>query len=438
MNKILLEEIKRFNLLSKYDNKNTLTENVEKHNIGLLLEQGIFKDLLRIFGGEERLIAKELQNVFKETDVFFSTTGKELKTGEELFTALRESRIANKEMAKINKSLLKNGSTLEIKTAAADNFAKNRNFAEALNIYTDDEIIKRLTGPPGNYSKADAELLLDRLNKSGYRIKPGGGVIPVKPNEIKPNAGGGKPPITGNKTKIQKIKDTIKNTKNWVFAKRWRKIAVIGGAIGLWLWLTSDDDSPFPACLAAKIPQSEFDKMKDETPDYLLVKTTGNKEIDSYGGGKFYTNGDFKFGNDSMSGKWEESTDKVTITVGSKTYELPCQEVPQDNSGGGGGTIPPPPPTDEDASITFTDCDKFPFKLGCINNKIKDVQDCLSVPKTGKFDTKTKNALKDKGYGETITQEIYNTIMTKCGKLDKVENDYKYLMSTGGQSRTDY
>lgn len=434
MNKILLEEIKRFNLLSKYDNKNTLTENVEKQNIGLLLEQGIFKDLLRIFGGEERLVAKELQNVFKETDVFFSTTGKELKTGEELFTALREGRLAGKEMAKVNKSLLKNGSTLEIKTAAADNFAKSQPFADIMNLRTDDEIITGLMGPPGYYSKADAELLLDRFNKSGNRIKPSASVTPVKPNEIKPNEI--KPNV--GKTKIQKIKDTIKKTKDWVFAKRWRKIAVIGGGIGLWLWLTSDEDSPFPACIAAKISQDEFEKMKDETPDYLLVKNTGNKEIDSYGGGKFYTNGDFKFGNDSMSGKWEESTDTVTITVGSKTYELPCQEVSQDNTGGGGGGTTPPPPTDEDASITFTNCDKFPFEVGCINNKIKDVQDCLNVDKTGKFDSKTKKALKDKGYGETITQEIYNTIMTKCGKLDKVENDYKYLMSTGGQSRTEY
>ena len=55
MNKLLLEEIKRFNLLSKYDNKNTLSENVEKSNFGLLKEENIFLDLLKIFGGEENV-----------------------------------------------------------------------------------------------------------------------------------------------------------------------------------------------------------------------------------------------------------------------------------------------------------------------------------------------------------------------------------------------
>ena len=378
-----------------------------------------------------------MKSIFKETDVFFSTTGKELRTGEELFTALREGRLASKEIVEVNKSLLKNGSTLEIKTAAADNFAKHSGFAKLMNLRTDNEIINTLMGPPGYYSKSDAELLLNRFNKSGNRIRPGEGVSPVKPNEITPNTGGvGKPPVTGNKTKIQKIKDAIKNTKNWVFAKRWRKIALIGGGIGLWLWLTSDDDSPLPTCLASKVSKEEFEKMKNDTPDYLLVKTTGNKEIDSYGGGKFYIDGDFKVGNDSMSGEWEESTGIITITVGKKTYEIPCQEASQGGNNGGG--VIPPPPTDEDASITFTDCDTFPFKVGCINNKIKDIQDCLNVDKTGKFNTKTKKALKDKGYGDIITKEIYNDIMTKCGKLDKVERDDEGIISTGGQTLTDY
>jgi hypothetical protein len=136
-----------------------------------------------------------------------------------------------------------------------------------------------------------------------------------------------------------------------------------------------------------------------------------------------------------MSGDWEESTGIITITVGKKTYEIPCQEASQGGNNGGGVI---PPPTDEDASITFTDCDTFPFKVGCINNKIKDIQDCLNVDKTGKFNTKTKKALKDKGYGDIITKEIYNDIMTKCGKLDKVERDDEGIISTGGQTLTDY
>ena len=430
MNKILIEEIKRFNLLSKYDSKNTLSENVKNSNSGLLLEvggAGWFDDFVKLFKNDISLFRSEISNLFKDAE-FIKKTG--IKTEKEFYDLLKSGKLGDKELLELNRSFMRHGSTTEVKELSADFLAKNPDFAKELSVFnTDDEIKNFLMKGPGQYSKEEAELLLDRLNKSGNRVKPSGGLAPSNTTLL--------PPVTGGKiSKIQRVKNVIKRTKDWVFAKRWRKIALIGGGIGLWLWLTSDDDSPLPTCLASKVSKEEFEKMKNDTPDYLLVKTTGNKEIDSYGGGKFYIDGDFKFGNDSMSGEWEESTGIITITVGKKTYEIPCQEASQGGNNGGG--VIPPPPTDEDASITFTDCDTFPFKVGCINNKIKDIQDCLNVDKTGKFNTKTKKALKDKGYGDIITQEIYNTIMTKCGKLDKVESDDKYLMSTGIQTRTDY
>lgn len=60
-------------------------------------------------------------------------------------------------------------------------------------------------------------------------------------------------------------------------------------------------------------------------------------------------------------------------------------------------------------------CLDFPYTQGCYNYKIGEVQSCLGVkPIDAKFGPITLKALKDKGYGEEISKDVYDKVMAAC------------------------
>jgi hypothetical protein len=62
-------------------------------------------------------------------------------------------------------------------------------------------------------------------------------------------------------------------------------------------------------------------------------------------------------------------------------------------------------------------CKDFPFKRGCKNSKIKDVQGCLGgLTADGILGPKTQKALEDAGYSVPLTKSDYDKIMAKCGQ----------------------
>jgi hypothetical protein len=74
--------------------------------------------------------------------------------------------------------------------------------------------------------------------------------------------------------------------------------------------------------------------------------------------------------------------------------------------------------------INYFQCNDFPFKFGCINEKISQIQACLDItPQKGYFGPKTLNKIKSMGIDITnnvITKEIYNKIKTNfCGKEER-------------------
>jgi hypothetical protein len=73
-----------------------------------------------------------------------------------------------------------------------------------------------------------------------------------------------------------------------------------------------------------------------------------------------------------------------------------------DTGGSGGGTV-------------YTNCTTFPYKKGCQNSAISEVQDCLGLTPDGKFGPNTEAALVAKGYGTEITQDVYNKVKANCG-----------------------
>ena len=84
--------------------------------------------------------------------------------------------------------------------------------------------------------------------------------------------------------------------------------------------------------------------------------------------------------------------------------------------------------------IKYVPCDSFPFKFGCISDKIKDVQRCAGKLKVdGYYGPKTDARLASVivGYSKTITKSSYDKITKECKgddeviKLKAVDNDKK-------------
>lgn len=111
---------------------------------------------------------------------------------------------------------------------------------------------------------------------------------------------------------------------------------------------------------------------------------------------------------------------KLRIGKGSKGNEEievdPTADAATDTSGSattGGAT------TSGGTKSSYTLKYDFPFVFGDKNDKIKEIQLCLGLERkyqTGNFGPITRDALKRGNYGETITSEIYRSILTRCGQ----------------------
>jgi archaellum component FlaF (FlaF/FlaG flagellin family) len=102
--------------------------------------------------------------------------------------------------------------------------------------------------------------------------------------------------------------------------------------------------------------------------------------------------------------------------------------------------FPPTPPVDGDGSgggadtsggtgkSKYTSCpDTFPINQYCKNDKIKEIQACLSMPtkyQTGNFGTITQGYLEKAGVsGTEITQDSYNKVCNKTTSTTTVQPD---------------
>jgi hypothetical protein len=99
--------------------------------------------------------------------------------------------------------------------------------------------------------------------------------------------------------------------------------------------------------------------------------------------------------------------------INPKTNEVSTFSCSPDGKVVGGSVIK----LTDDESIdtqTFKNCSDFPFTLGCKNDKIKRVQVCLNTEPNGNFTKNLQDILKEKGYGDILTEPIYDKIMKDC------------------------
>jgi hypothetical protein len=72
-------------------------------------------------------------------------------------------------------------------------------------------------------------------------------------------------------------------------------------------------------------------------------------------------------------------------------------------------------PTPTPTPSRYTDCPDFPFIKFCKNDKIREIQKCIGAKVDGTYGPETEGKLKEKGYPTTITKEVFDEIIKKCG-----------------------
>jgi hypothetical protein len=138
MKSILSEELNKFNLLTKYNNKLTLTENTQVLNEGPGL-----KGFLELLTTNAEMVKKALKDI-KLTE-FITKDGKQFKTTDKIIEAIKNGEISAKELGGIRKSLY-NASTSPtlLKDVIALDIAKWVRKKHG-DLHTDAEIVRFLT-----------------------------------------------------------------------------------------------------------------------------------------------------------------------------------------------------------------------------------------------------------------------------------------------------
>jgi len=93
-------------------------------------------------------------------------------------------------------------------------------------------------------------------------------------------------------------------------------------------------------------------------------------------------------------------------------------EKKKEEGGGGDGDKPIPVPQ----PIKYYQCDAFPFRFGCKNEKIREVQRCLGMEskyQTGNFGPLTLSQMRNKFGMDVIDEITYNGIISKCKKVSQ-------------------
>ena len=188
------------------------------------------------------------------------------------------------------------------------------------------------------------------------------------------------------------------------------------------LWGDKKTNGILPACIA-NLPDAQFKIGGDQVvvavlPDGVDSTSNGHGGLQFWPTGRVISNDGIVRGNyyckGTSGGKQKVGLSEQVDSSGKYDnihidWDGLSTSVPIETGGGNNGG----------SKTMYHDCTQkdFPFEFGCINPKIGELQQCMGVsPTKGYFGPKTQGALKSKGYDpKTITQEIYDTIMSTCG-----------------------
>jgi len=447
MKQNLLEEINKMKMMFSYDNKKTLTE-----NINIKEQLGALRDLAKVDREFLNANRAELENILsKSVGGLKDINGNSLKTADELFTAIKTDKLAPAALGKVNRGLLSSTSTSrEVKEAVAKDigefmYTKKADYAGATRTDMKDALVKQK-----NYSPEEAEMILKAYEGKGGLFKDSKTANNARDaeaakdlerqKELDKLKDKNKKNDFERQKELEKLKEKNKKAKYEKEIEQykvpadkvgtWKKflnsinnagfvksLLVLGGvglaAYLLYDWFMNDDENvTFPDCLKNKVSKDDWDETI-KNGQCLIINVTGNEQIDSIGGGKFYEDGRFKSGDDSQQGTWSDEGGNIVIKVGTDNYTIPCN-----------GETPNPDNDDdmteeeellEDSDVTFGPCDSLPLSKGCTGEYVRNIRECLGL-KGNHFTSLLERKLLSQGYDIVVTTDIYNKIMKKCGK----------------------
>jgi hypothetical protein len=421
---ILSEEIKRMVLLSKYDNRKTLTENADLVNE--MIVEGIgqaLADLFKADSGLARAAAKDIESgILSIKGGVTDVKGVALTDGKSVMNAVKTGTLGAVELGKVNAMLFSKTASDQVRRAIISDLMGSKSLVTKFSKLTEKEAIANLKAT-GKYTDSEITHAMKEYKAKGNTFKGKSGATPntskpttKNPKVKKPKVKKQKPaPIPNKPTNWQQFKDKIRGLSR---SKIVKYLVAAGGIYLLYRWLTSKGTTPFPICLTTNMSTEDYQRMHDEGVDDIFIGETGNSTIDMNGGGRFSDNGTFKTANGKYSGDWSEENGGIAITIGGQSYNMACGVVdpevrcPEGQSWDGEKCVPVGPNPNP---RPWVNCTTFPYKRGCKNNDLVEIQKCLGISSDGKFGKDTERALKNKGYDTIITKELYDKIMANCG-----------------------
>lgn len=425
---LINEEIVKMRLLMGYDNSKTLDENLLQNNKliseALLVEQGrsalLKRGINRLLGLADNAPYTAVKTAAKYNqvvDLFDDAIAKVgqvvdngviYANGDDIIKGLSNGSIRSAQsIGQISKGLLKSGKVsgdfrLTLINRAGELGSKNPVYIN----FVDDNVgnsVKRIKkylekkGYPSDIADEIARKTVERIKKIG--VKPGNtSSINVK-----------------TKSDFQKWRQSM--GEGWKKLTLWQKVkrialavAATGAGVGLLYWFFKEEAPKiFPECLTQKMTDEDVIKMSKEDLSFIIISKTGVRELDVNGGVKLFANKKCESVNGNFEGKWEESGNQISITIGGRKILIPCSST---QGGGNGG----------DKVSNYYECTTEPFRLYCKNDTyIGKLQECLNkngagLNVDGDFGPKTLEALtKVKGY-----EQFDGNSELKISEIDKI------------------
>lgn len=391
----ILEELKRIKLLSNYDNKLTLSENYDIiSDIEILDEQeGALKTALRADAKLAKSVAKELDVIMSEfRGGITSSEGVLLKNGDDIVNALKKGTLKQAELGKVNTNLFRKTGNSSIKSAIAKDMVASKSFLKVMESSSSEkDAIKRLMNGPKKFTQEEAEFLVKEYKAGGK------GFGKINTQSIKPAKKTTKRPPNKQSTFRNWVK---KIGEGWKSLSRTKKILTIAGAgLGvylLWRYFKDEDPGIFSDCVLTYMSDEDLNKMAQlGFGEGIIISETPNRQINSMGGVKLFTNGKLESVTGNVKGTWYSDGTSIRIEIGGQSFTLPCK----------GGKIEDDSPSPEPGTSQYTYCQTPPFNLYCKNELIKKAQGCLGIKADGALGPLTQQALGNVGIQLPLTQD---------------------------------
>jgi hypothetical protein len=382
--KLILEDIQRIMLLSNYNMDMTLSENTT-----ILEQRTLFSDVLRNLS-KDRVAVEELTKLMKDAKFknaikggkIVDTTGKELRTFQEVIGAVKKGTISEKELARFNWGVFKSTPNKAIRIEIAKDIVKSDSFISKYGKMTPteakNELLRQGLDPKDAQRLAtayrDSKSNTTRVQQTLDDLASADEILKVKEAEAAKKVkeaetlsqdikiAENKKLVDERKLELAKIKDSspskvklflktngavrfVKNLGKWTIGNKWFWILGGGTLAGYWLW-------------------RNWAKVQGYVEDIL--------------------------------DPWDETSEDDDNT-----------EVPRVPGGG----------NDQEKPIIYKNCSpNGPFKKGCKDylggeKEITALQKVLGLPTTGEFDTALENEVVARYDNNTLTRdELYDIL----------------------------